>query len=219
LADNVDITQGAGTAIAADEVGGIKHQRVKISLGADGSATDMILGNAADGVANPAVPGVIPSFYNGTVYKTARNAAVVGDGAAADVQPDAVPYLFNGSSFDRQRGNIEGVLLVSAARTALTNTATQTNHNARGVALRLTVTSAGTGTLSAFLLTTGGWNLCTWTSLTGNQLLVSYPGAAAGDPQGASAIKSMPLPRTWAVVIDKSDASSWTYSLDYHLII
>lgn len=41
MPDNVSITEGSGTTIAADEIAGVKHQRVKISQGADGSATDV----------------------------------------------------------------------------------------------------------------------------------------------------------------------------------
>lgn len=41
MADNVAITAGTGTTIAADDIGGVLHQRVKISQGADGSATDV----------------------------------------------------------------------------------------------------------------------------------------------------------------------------------
>jgi hypothetical protein len=41
MADNVAVTAGSGTTIAADDVGGVLHQRVKISQGADGSATDV----------------------------------------------------------------------------------------------------------------------------------------------------------------------------------
>jgi hypothetical protein len=40
LSDNVSITPGIGAPIAADNVGGNFHQRVKISVGADGVATD-----------------------------------------------------------------------------------------------------------------------------------------------------------------------------------
>ena len=40
MADNVDITVGAGTPIAADEIGGIFHQRVKLQHGLDGAAVD-----------------------------------------------------------------------------------------------------------------------------------------------------------------------------------
>jgi hypothetical protein len=220
LADNVDITQGAGTSIAADDIGGVKHQRVKISVGADGSATDLLSGNSSDGSASaPGALGVVSLHYDGTVYRAARNAGTIGDGGSAFLSPDSTPYLYNGSTFDRQRGNTEGVLLATAARTAITTTAAQTNHNARGVALRLTITSAGTGTLTVHLRTTSGWNLASFTGLTANALLVSYPGTTTGDPQGTAVMRSMPLPRTWDAVVDKSDASSWTYSLDYHLII
>jgi hypothetical protein len=48
MADNVAVTPGAGATLAADDVGGILHQRTKVSLGADGSATDL-LGTAAAG--------------------------------------------------------------------------------------------------------------------------------------------------------------------------
>lgn len=41
MADNVLITQGSGTTIAADDIAGVLHQRVKLSQGADGSATDV----------------------------------------------------------------------------------------------------------------------------------------------------------------------------------
>lgn len=41
MADNVAITAGSGTTIAADDIGGVLHQRVKISQGADGSGTDV----------------------------------------------------------------------------------------------------------------------------------------------------------------------------------
>ena len=38
MADNVAITAGAGTSIASDDVGGVQHQRVKLTLGADGQS-------------------------------------------------------------------------------------------------------------------------------------------------------------------------------------
>lgn len=40
MADNVPITAGAGTNIAADDVGGVYYQRIKRSYGPDGSASD-----------------------------------------------------------------------------------------------------------------------------------------------------------------------------------
>lgn len=46
MADNVTITPGSGATIAADEVAGALHQRMKLSVGADGSATDLAFGQA-----------------------------------------------------------------------------------------------------------------------------------------------------------------------------
>jgi hypothetical protein len=45
MADNVTITEGSGTQIAADEIAGVKYQRVKVSTGEDGTANDVSLSN------------------------------------------------------------------------------------------------------------------------------------------------------------------------------
>lgn len=46
MADNVGITPGAGATVAADDIGGILHQRVKIVVGDDGvNAGDVSLAN------------------------------------------------------------------------------------------------------------------------------------------------------------------------------
>lgn len=42
MADNVGYTPGTGATVAADDVGGVLYQRVKVSLGEDGQAgTDL----------------------------------------------------------------------------------------------------------------------------------------------------------------------------------
>jgi len=45
MADNIGYTPGAGATIAADDIGGVLHQRVKIGIGADGAATDISTSN------------------------------------------------------------------------------------------------------------------------------------------------------------------------------
>lgn len=40
MADNVGYTPGTGATVAADEIGGVLFQRVKLTHGADGTATD-----------------------------------------------------------------------------------------------------------------------------------------------------------------------------------
>lgn len=47
MADNVQITAGTGTTVAADDIAGVLHQRVKLSIGADGSAADAVGGAGA----------------------------------------------------------------------------------------------------------------------------------------------------------------------------
>jgi hypothetical protein len=45
MVDNVGYTEGSGTTIAADDVGGVLFQRVKVTTGADGTATDVSAAN------------------------------------------------------------------------------------------------------------------------------------------------------------------------------
>jgi hypothetical protein len=223
MADFVPVTPGSGASIAADDIGGVHHQRVKIGVGADGTAVDMISGAAADGVAaTPGVPGSVPLHYDGTNYRMARAAGTVGDGATTFVSPHAVPYLYNGATYDRQRGNTEGTLLASAARTATTFSASQVNYNARGVILTLDVTSAGTGNLQIFLYSVDPISaitptLANGTVVTTDAVLMAYPGVLDADCPGDA--RSVVLPRVWTVSVNKSDASSWTYSLSYSLIV
>lgn len=49
MADNVGYTPGTGATIAADDVGGVLYQRVKIGIGADNSAAD-ISGDTTNGI-------------------------------------------------------------------------------------------------------------------------------------------------------------------------
>jgi len=45
MADNVGYTPGAGAIVAADDIAGVLHQRVKIGVGADGTAVDVSSAN------------------------------------------------------------------------------------------------------------------------------------------------------------------------------
>lgn len=49
MADNVDITPGTGATVAADSIAGVLFQRVKVGLGADGTANDAVAGAGAVG--------------------------------------------------------------------------------------------------------------------------------------------------------------------------
>jgi hypothetical protein len=52
MADNVAYTPGSGATIAADDIGGVLYQRVKTTIGEDGSAVDVSLSNPMPTVAN-----------------------------------------------------------------------------------------------------------------------------------------------------------------------
>jgi hypothetical protein len=56
MADNVEITAGTGTTVAADEIAGVKHQRVKVEWGADGTANDTSAANPMPVVQTGALP-------------------------------------------------------------------------------------------------------------------------------------------------------------------
>ena len=45
MADNVGYTPGSGATVAADDIGGVLHQRVKLGVGADGTAVDVSASN------------------------------------------------------------------------------------------------------------------------------------------------------------------------------
>ena len=58
MADNVPITAGSGTNVATDVIGSVHYQRVKISVGADGSATDAKTVDADTGAGSDPTLGV-----------------------------------------------------------------------------------------------------------------------------------------------------------------
>lgn len=71
MADNLSITQGSGTTIAADDIAGVLYQRVKATHGADGSATDV----------SSASPMPV------TLANTGANATAVKTDGSATTQP------------------------------------------------------------------------------------------------------------------------------------
>lgn len=107
MADNVSITAGAGTTIAADDVGGVLHQRVKLSLGADGVANDANVGAGAVSTGtlrttlasdDPAVTSLttissrLPTTLAGTVQATITRPANTTAYTANDVVGGAITF-------------------------------------------------------------------------------------------------------------------------------
>lgn len=76
MADNVGYTPGTGATVAADDIGGVLHQRVKIGIGADGSATDVSSANPMPITAPSAIPISTPSAIDVAVNNFPATQAV-----------------------------------------------------------------------------------------------------------------------------------------------
>jgi hypothetical protein len=218
MADNVTFTEGAtsppeNTVIATDEVASAHYQYVKMAFGGDGTATKL------SGVDPLPVDTELPA------------AAALADAAANPTAPTvgANGSWFNGTTWERVRNNTEGTLLASAARTGTTSSATQTNHNARGVVIAINITNAGagTGTLAPALRlidpisgTGGQINVATATTAaaTGLSFWIVYPGISTLTGS-TKAVSSVPLARSWLLTVVHSDASTITYSAAYMYIV
>lgn len=76
MADNTTLNSGSGgDTIASDDIGGVKHQRVKLSVGADGSASDAIpvsAGLDTTGAAVQAV-GVVGQYDDASTSTVTEN--------------------------------------------------------------------------------------------------------------------------------------------------
>jgi hypothetical protein len=82
LADNMSVTEGSGKTIAADEIASVLYQRTKLSLGADGSATDAVGGA---GAVSSAVQRVVTAGRPYETVAASQTAQVLGaTGAAGD---------------------------------------------------------------------------------------------------------------------------------------
>jgi len=156
--------------------------------------------------------------------------------APADAKPaptDALqtlphPHLFNETSWDRARGNTEACPVASATRTASGNSATLTNHNARGVifTVKVTAVSGTSPTLSIRLLGSIGGVL--WVELlvsgtitaTGEYDYCCYPGAGSAALEEILVTRPFPLPRSylyyWAI---GGTSPSFTFEIRNSLVV
>jgi len=135
---------------------------------------------------------------------------------------------YNGSVAEDWRSNTQGTLLASAARTNSIVSPQQTNYNARGVQITLNVTAAsGTGGLTVIIR---GYDpvassqytinaLPTSITTTGVYVYEIYPGSSGAAASAIAQRTAGILPRTWSVTMSAGDASSYTYSIGYVLIV
>lgn len=152
-------------------------------------------------------------------------ASSVGDASAGTTLSNAQMWANNGTTHDKWKNNQDGTALASAARTTTTNSSSITNYNASALAIFLNVTVAsGTGGLTVRVQgidPVSGSVIAlnaapTAVTAIGTTLYVIGLGASGG---GAAQATSAPVPRTWRVAVTHGDASSYTYSVGYSLIV
>jgi hypothetical protein len=88
MADNISVTQGSGTTVAADDVGGVLYQRVKVAYGVDGSATDVSTSNAFPVNFTNASLAVTGTFWQATQPVSVASLPLPSGAATAAKQPD-----------------------------------------------------------------------------------------------------------------------------------
>lgn len=204
MANDFPITPGVAGAVgpvATDKVNARHYQVMKLASGAEDSETRILVPVAAgDAVPDPTVPQVLSH-----------------------------QMLWNGDiSWHKQRGNVTAEVLASAARTATINSASQTNHNARGVTLLLNVT-ANPGGLATLTVSIETQLANVWRALTAFAATASgtnatyiyqlYPGIVETSAVGNVEVQGLGLPRFWRVTVTHSGAGSWTYSASSSLML
>ena len=131
----------------------------------------------------------------------------------------AVLLTFVALSAFGQARNASGTLVASAAYTATQNSQDMVFENLIGVHVIIDVTAVTTGTLTPKIqgkdpASGKYYDVLVGAAIsgTGTTVIKVYPGIA---PSASAAAQDI-LPRTWRVVLTKSDASSWTYSVGYN---
>lgn len=178
---------------------------------------------SANGAAGTGVPAAGIMGIDGSSNMRIPVATSLGDAIGTGnifLYTGAMGSLFNGTAWDRQRNNVSSTLLASAARTVQTDTATQTNFDARGLTIWFNITVAsGTGGVQLQFKEVdpvSGTSFTMWQgavfTTTGLRVYKMYP-AIVNTGSSATAISALQTQRTWFVRIAVGDATSNTYSL------
>lgn len=148
--------------------------------------------------------------------------------SVADASSLFVPGVgYNGATYDRWRNNNEGTLLASAARTTIVSSAQTKNYNARSIVVFLHVTAVGgSGGLALYIrgIDPVGGSTFTLNAAPTAVTTVGFHAYALGAGVSGTGTDfkqgtSCPLPKTFIVTVIPVDASSYTYSVGYSLIL
>lgn len=207
-------TTAIATSVFIISTAGFRYFRARIST--YGSGTVDVTGVATTGIIPyyPTIGGQASSDLN----TSPSNVQVAGSFLLG----------YNGVSWDRWRNNISGTALASAARTGTTVSSDLVNYNHRGIVLILNVTAAsGTGGLQVALqykdpISAAYRSIGTLPTAVTTAIMTSitfYPSVDAASVAGVYNQQSILLPQQFRVSVLHGDASSYTYSLSYQLIL
>ena len=160
------------------------------------------------------------SILNGDAQSASQGAMVSAGGNTSLM--GGVLSVYNGATYDRQRNNMAGTLLASAARTATTSSADQTNYNGQAVAVTVNVTAVpGVETVTPSIEAKDPVSGVYTTILTGAAIsgtstvrlrvgtnITAVANLAAADVLG----------RTWRITMTHSASGSFTYSVGYDVM-
>ncbi len=195
MSDNVAITSGTGTTIAADDVGGILHQRVKTTWGPDGTANDV---DIATGRPLP-VQLRSPAGADLTGAAGTGSAAVItvqGNASGTAVPVSVESVVGQAAALGTTKNALVGGSVTTASPTYTTGQINPLSLDLTG-ALRVNVTAGGAG---GGAVTQSG----TWTVQPGNTANTTAWLAKIGDGTNTAAIKAAstaPLAADPAIVV------------------
>jgi hypothetical protein len=86
MSDNISVTPGAGATVAADDIGGILYQRVKVSVGAPDNAADLAFGAAAAASSLPVTQSTEDVARVGSLTETAPTTDTASSGLNGRLQ-------------------------------------------------------------------------------------------------------------------------------------
>ncbi len=89
MADNIAVSAGSGTTVATDDIGGVHYQRVKLALGADGTANDASVGAGAVGTGTQRI--TLASDDPAVVALQLLDNAISGSEMQVDIITSALP--------------------------------------------------------------------------------------------------------------------------------
>lgn len=159
MADNVSVTSGSYTdTIAADDVGGAKWQRVKLGLGADGAASDMIpvvagMDSNGAGLAAAAVIGQLDDTSTATVTENQFAPVRISSRRALRIEGvsggDAVPASIADGS-DAAEGAIADAIVAAGATGSISAKLRRATQGLEDLKTLITLAGiVGAGTIAA----------------------------------------------------------------------